>query len=106
MERSQSGIEGPGARERHQDFHPGMHMRWEITRTTRDNDGELFDVITWAGPRTPVHVHPTAEESYEVLEGSVDVCVDGDWRRAEVGEMVVVPPGVPHTVKSGATTRA
>jgi len=31
----------PGDREI--DFHPGMGMRWEITRSTQETAGELFE---------------------------------------------------------------
>jgi hypothetical protein len=29
--------------DRQLDFHPGMGMRWEITRSTEDTSGELFE---------------------------------------------------------------
>jgi hypothetical protein len=32
----------------------------------------------FAGP--PLYVHPHQEESFEVLSGVLDVCVDGQWR--------------------------
>jgi hypothetical protein len=49
-----------------------MGMWWEITRGTEDTSGELFEATNWGEPRMhgpPTHVHPTAEESYEVIEG-------------------------------------
>jgi Cupin domain len=58
--------------DRQLDFHPGMGMRWEITRST--------------------------EDSFEVIEGTLEVCVDGQWRSLQAGETVTVPAGVPHTV--------
>ena len=69
--------------DRRLDFHPGMEMRWEITRSTADTAGESFEATNWLGPKMggpPVHVHPTAEESYQVIEGALDICVDGQWR--------------------------
>jgi hypothetical protein len=68
---SESGA-AAGSRERQLDFHHGMAMRWEITRTTADTGEELFEATNWvdagfAGP--PVQVHPTADESYDVTEG-------------------------------------
>jgi mannose-6-phosphate isomerase-like protein (cupin superfamily) len=55
----------------------------------------------------PPHVHPTAVEEYEVLEGELEVNVDGDWRRLGVGDTASVPAGVLHTFRnrSGATVR-
>ena len=56
----------PGGGDRQLDFHPGMGMRWEITRSTKDTAGQLFEATNWLDarmPGPPVHVHPTAEES-------------------------------------------
>jgi quercetin dioxygenase-like cupin family protein len=93
----------PGSGDRRLDFHPGMEMRWEITRSTADTAGELFEATNWIGPGMagpPVHVHPTAGESYEVIEGALDVCVDGEWRTLRAGESAEAPAGVPHTLRN------
>jgi quercetin dioxygenase-like cupin family protein len=93
----------PVGAERQLDFHPGMEMRWEITRTTADTAGELFEATNWIGPEMPgppLHVHPAAEESYQVIEGSLDICVDGEWRTLRAGESASVPAGVPHTLRN------
>ncbi len=92
-----------GASERQIDFRPGMDMRWEVTRNAADTGGELFEATNWVGahmPGPPEHVHPIAEESYEVVEGALDVCVDGEWRTVRKGETAVVPAGVPHTLRT------
>jgi quercetin dioxygenase-like cupin family protein len=91
------------------DFGP-MGMWWEITRSTADTNGELFEAINVIGPAMggpPLHVHPEAEESYAVESGTLDVCVDGQWRKVTAGETVTVPAGVPHTLRntSGAEAR-
>jgi quercetin dioxygenase-like cupin family protein len=91
--------------ERHLDFHPGMGMRWEVTRDTQDTSGELFEATNWidAGmPGPPVHVHPTADESYQVIEGELEVFVDGDWRRVSAGETATAPAGTPHSVRNAS----
>jgi quercetin dioxygenase-like cupin family protein len=95
-----------GSHERQLDFHPGMEMRWEITRDTTDTGGELFEATNWIGAQMagpPVHVHPTAEESYEVVEGALDVFLDGEWRTVRAGETATVPAGAPHTVRNATT---
>lgn len=92
--------------DRQLDFHPGMQMRWEITRSAADTAGELFEATNWLDPEMPgppVHVHPTAEESYEVIEGALDACVDGSWTTLRAGESATVPAGVPHTLRNGTT---
>ena len=45
-------------------------------------------------------MHPGAEESYAVVEGALDVCVDGEWSTVRAGETAVVPAGVPHTLRT------
>ena len=59
--------------DRELDFHPGMGMRWEITRSTEDTSGELFESTHCYDAREPgplVHVHPNTEDSFDVIEGS------------------------------------
>jgi len=96
----------PAGGDRELDFNPGMEMRWEITRSGADTAGELFEATNWIGPGMagpPVHVHPTADESYEVIEGALDVCVDGEWRTLRAGESATAPAGVPHTLRNATT---
>jgi mannose-6-phosphate isomerase-like protein (cupin superfamily) len=91
--------------ERELDFHPGMGMRWEITRSTADSSGELFEATNWIDPQMPgppVHVHPTAEESYEVIEGALEVYMHGEWSPVRAGEKASVPAGVPHSVRNAS----
>jgi mannose-6-phosphate isomerase-like protein (cupin superfamily) len=104
-EHHQSGSRSPetSAKDRRLDFRPGMGMWWEITRSTADTSGELFEATNWIEPRMPgppVHVHPTAEESYEIVEGALEVCIDGNWRTVRAGETATVPAGVPHTLRN------
>jgi mannose-6-phosphate isomerase-like protein (cupin superfamily) len=85
------------------DFHPGMGMRWEVTRGTEDTAGELFESKNWLDPRMPgppVHVHPSQEESFDVVEGVLDVFIDGEWSPVGAGETATVPAGVPHTLRN------
>ena len=49
----------------------GFPGRWEITRSTEETGGQLFET-RWEIETIPedgpfVHTHPEAEESYEVL---------------------------------------
>src|SRR5439155_3029646 len=86
------------------DFAP-IGMWWEITKSTADTGGALFEAINvlapgFAGP--PLHIHPTAAESYEVLAGTLDVCVGDRWRQLAPGQSVTVPAGTPHTLKNGS----
>jgi mannose-6-phosphate isomerase-like protein (cupin superfamily) len=85
------------------DFRPGLPMTWEILRTAREGDAGEFEAVNRLDPRMegpPVHIHPSAQESYEVRSGTLDVFIDGEWRRLEPGQKAVVPAGVPHTLKN------
>jgi mannose-6-phosphate isomerase-like protein (cupin superfamily) len=80
-----------------------MGMRWEITRSTADTAGELFESKNWLDPEMPgppVHVHPNQEESFEVIQGVLDVLIDGEWSSIGAGETATVLAGVPHTLRN------
>src|SRR5215467_14202001 len=93
---------GTTGQERVLDFGP-VGMWWEITKSTADTGGELFEAINVLAPGfggPALHIHPTAEESYAVASGTLDVCVGGGWRKLTAGESVTVPAGTPHTLKN------
>ncbi len=105
-EAAASSQPAPADGDRQLDFRPGMDMQWEVTRTTADTAGELFEATNWVaagmgGP--PVHVHPTAEESYAVVEGTMDVFMNGEWKTLRAGETATVPADVPHTLRNSST---
>jgi quercetin dioxygenase-like cupin family protein len=98
-------MESEANADRQLDFHPGMDMRWEITRSTEESSGEVFESTNWLDPRMPgppTHVHPDSEESFEVIEGSLDVCQDGEWTTVGPGSTAAVAPGVPHTLRNAS----
>lgn len=53
---------------------------------------------TWTRPghRALEHIHPKMEERFEILEGTAAFRIQGSERTAHAGEVVVVPPGMPH----------
>ncbi len=96
-----------GATSRVLDFRPGMGMWGEITKSSAETGGEYFETRNHVGSSPggpPVHVHPTAEESYAVLDGRLDVFVDGEWQTLGAGESITVRAGTAHTLdnRSGA----
>lgn len=77
--------------------------RGHVHRSTADSGGELFEAVNVLAPgfaAPPLHIHPTAEESYAVVSGILDVYVDGHWRKVTAGESVTVSAGTPHTLKN------
>ena len=82
-----------------------------ILRTpTAATQGEYVE-FEWVFPAgtfaPPPHLHPSQVEEYEVLEGRLDVTVDGRWQTLEAGESVSVPRAALHTFRnrSGAVVR-
>ncbi len=85
------------------DFRPGQDLYWEILRNGEDTDGEVLEADSWLGPHThspPVHVHDNAEDSFEILEGRLDVKLDGGWHTFGPGERAAAAPGVRHTLRN------
>jgi quercetin dioxygenase-like cupin family protein len=84
---------------------------YEVIRSAADAGGEFVEMIFTLPPGSiapPPHVHPGLVEEYEVLEGELDVMVDGDWRTLSPGESASVPSDTIHTFKNRAevTVRA
>ncbi len=83
---------------------PGGAKRTIISRIDGPVDGyETINVRleAEAGALIPRHTHPGIESSY-VIEGSLDLAVDGVGARTfNPGEGFQVPPRVPHSGKNG-----
>jgi mannose-6-phosphate isomerase-like protein (cupin superfamily) len=76
---------------------------YEVTKSTADTGGERVEMDFILPPGTyapPPHVHHGLVEEYEVIEGSFDVMVDGEWRTLGPGESASVPEGALHTFKN------
>ena len=80
-----------------------------IKKTAVETQGGSFEMEWELNPRsggTPIHVHPHATESYEVLEGELDLYVNGTWRTLSTGEKASVNPGVAHTFRNASDSSA
>lgn len=85
------------------DFRPTADMSWEITASTTDTGGEYFETTNSVGPRMggpPEHVHGEAQETYVMLEGELEVSMNGSWRLVRAGESITIPPGTQHTLRN------
>jgi mannose-6-phosphate isomerase-like protein (cupin superfamily) len=91
------------------DWGPGVGMQWETTQSAADTDGALLEGTMWLAPQMagpPVHVHRNAVETFTVLEGGIEVLLDGTWSSVTVGETSVIPQGAPHSVRNLSDTPA
>lgn len=83
---------------------------YRLIRSHDETGGEYVEMEFSLPPGAfapPAHRHPTQVEEYEVLEGSFEVMVDGEWRTLEPGESASVPPDTDHTFRTipGVTVR-
>lgn len=73
-----------------------------VVRSHDETAGEYVE-MEWTLPpgafAPPAHRHPTQVEEYEVLEGRLDVMIDGSWQTLEAGESAAVPVGASHTFR-------
>ena len=73
-----------------------------VLASHEETAGEYVE-MEWSLPATafapPPHRHPTQVESYEVLEGALEVMVDGEWRRLDAGDTASVPVAANHTFR-------
>jgi quercetin dioxygenase-like cupin family protein len=80
---------------------------YELTRSAADAGGEFVEMRFTLPPGSvapPPHAHPGLVEEYEVLEGELDVMVDGDWRTLGPGDSASVPADTIHTFKNRSDT--
>src|SRR5687768_18341155 len=74
-----------------------------LTRSAQDTGGERveFEITLQPGaPSPPPHFHPRQTEKWHMMEGTLSVQIDGDWRELAAGESVTMPPGQVHTLRN------
>ena len=83
--------------------------RITFVTTAADSDGELVAMdAVWPRPgrRAIEHVHPEAEERWEVTAGRAGFRIGGEELEAGPGEVVVAPAGTPHEAWNAGTGEA
>jgi len=72
-------------------------------RTAEDTHGALLEMDDFwprADHQTPEHLHPAMEERWEVIAGKVRIEIDGATQTVGPGDMIVAPPGAPHSARN------
>jgi quercetin dioxygenase-like cupin family protein len=73
----------------------GLHI-WKLLAEDTDGAFFLFEDTMVRDKTTPLHLHPEAHEVTYVIDGEIEVAVDGNRSRVRGGGMSFVPKGVPH----------
>ena len=80
-------------------MNPVTGERLVFRQTSRETGGEAVVVETYVQPNgfvAAAHVHPSQEERFQVLRGSVGFKVGGRKLVAGPGQRLTVPAGTPH----------
>ena len=78
---------------------PVTGERIVFRKTSRETGGEAVVIETYVQPGgfvAAAHVHPSQEERFEVLAGTVGFRLGREQRIAHPGERITVPAGTPH----------
>jgi quercetin dioxygenase-like cupin family protein len=74
-------------------------VRMEFVVTSGESDGELHQMRVTYAPHSdlpPSHLHPAQDETFEILEGSVEFILDGVRSQHAAPAVVAVPAGTVH----------
>ena len=80
-----------------------LGMVMTIVKTAKDTDGKSLEMEWKLSPKsggTPVHIHPNATETYEILSGELEVFRKDTWITARTGDKITIEKGEPHTFKN------
>ena len=86
-------------------FCGGGLITWKATSEETGGAFLLFEDELDAGKVTPMHRHPTADETFCMLEGEILLDIDGTQRTLHAGGVAVLPRGVPHAYMATTTAR-
>ena len=66
---------------------------------------EMEAIYGGTGQMPPLHFHPSQDERFEVLEGTVRAVIDGEPRRFDAGTTFEVPAGTVHQMTADPPAR-
>lgn len=88
---------------------PIRGQRLVFRRTAKETHGELLEVEAFYQPTSiapPAHLHPHQEEHFEILAGSMTICVNNQEHTYHVGEICDIPAGTAHSMWNGSEAEA
>jgi quercetin dioxygenase-like cupin family protein len=62
-----------------------------------------FEVVGEPGTFVPPHIHPTQDEFIYVLDGAMELTLDGQLHQIATGGLARMPMGIPHGYKNVGT---
>ena len=77
----------------------GDKVRMEFAVTSAESAGELHQMRVTYAPHSdlpPSHLHPSQDETFEILDGTVEFILDGVRSEHTAPAMVEVPAGTVH----------
>ena len=82
--------------------------RARVLLSGKDSGGavSVMEMFAPPGKSTPLHAHAHEEETVIVLDGVVDVTIDGVTVSAKAGENVLLPRVLPHRLANNGTEPA
>ena len=69
-----------------------------VTTSAAATNGAYVELLCTAYPKsaTVVHRHPAQEETFRVIDGTLELLRDGRWQQLGPGDSVTVPSGAVH----------
>ena len=83
---------------------PAARMQLRLVRTAAETNGELLEMEATYEPGSvePLeHFHPSQDEHFEILAGSMVAQVGGERRTLSEGDVLDIPAGTVHAMWNG-----
>lgn len=92
------------AHDRVLDLRPIFGVEAQVTTPSEATGGEYVEMDCTAEPdsATIIHYHPGQVETFQVLEGEMEVLRDGAWSVIKAGNSIAVPEGAVHAWRNAS----
>lgn len=85
------------------DFEPTLKTKAIVVKSAVDKQHDMVIMIAEIGPGEsgpPSHIHPSQQETYEVLEGEAEFVLGNKTLLVKQGDKVEIPANTPHTFRN------